>query len=195
MTTLDSSLLLGILAGGLGTGGVAGYLSRRVQKIEDRIDTTNLKVLPAVYYNIFYFEESIGIFGNNGSPAYFLERIKEINSNLKLLISSGDILPSEISFKPLFNFQSEIETLEAFLKRNTDQNNDINIDDLRNSLKDGAKKYSLIIDLQTLSKDAERLRISIDQKLKHYKSFSWKLFSLILALGFAIAAIELLISK
>ena len=99
MTVLDSSVLLAVLSGGLGAGGLAGYLTRRLQKVEERIDNTNLKVLPAIYYNTYYFIDSATIFHNNGSLEQFVGKVKEINQSLKCLISSGDVIPSDNELK------------------------------------------------------------------------------------------------
>jgi hypothetical protein len=96
----ESSLLLAVLSGGLGAGGVAGYLTRRLQKLEVRMDNTKLKVQPAIYYNTYYyFEESAKIFRDKGSLMQFTEKVKEIKKNLRDLLSSGDTIPSDSNKK------------------------------------------------------------------------------------------------
>jgi hypothetical protein len=211
MSMMDSSILLVVLLAGLGTGGLGGYLTRRLQKAEERIDNTNLKVLPAVYYNTYYFIDSVRIFSHNGLLEKFTEKVKEINMNLKGLISSGDVIPSDNDLKELFekilNFHSELELIEDFIRRNSpsenikgniDENKEQakrnNIDDLRKSFSKGGESLSLPIDLQKACQDASELNIKIENKLRGYKSISLRLLLLVMGLAIALAAIELITS-
>jgi lipopolysaccharide export LptBFGC system permease protein LptF len=207
---LESSILITILSGGLGLGGVAGYLTRRLQKLEERTDNTNLKVLPAIYYNTYYFIESARIFNSSGSLAQFIEKIKDINKNLKILVSSGDIIPSDTQSRELFSkvleFHQGVEVLEDFLIRNSPEpnpqnsENEIeegkrsNIEDLRSSFNGGAAKRSIAADLKEYSADARALNLIIEEKLKGYKSISLRLMLLIAGTGATIAIIQLVTS-
>jgi hypothetical protein len=212
MSLPDSSVLLVLLSGGLGAGGLAGYLTRRLQKVEERIDNTTLKVLPAVYYNTYYFIDSAIIFHNNGSLEKFAEKVKEINQSLKSLISSGDIIPSDNELKGLFkkilDFHSELELIEDFLRRNSpienapgnveinkEQAKRNNIQDLRKSFSQGGASLSLSTDLRKATQDATELNTNIENKLKGYKSISLRLLLLIVGVGVAVAAVELITSS
>jgi hypothetical protein len=211
MSLPDSSVLLVILSGGLGAGGLAGYLTRRLQKAEERIDNTSLKVLPAIYYNTYYFIDSVSIFSNNGSLEQFTEKVKEINKSLKSLISSGDVIPTDNELKGLFkkilDFHSELGLIEDFLLRNSpienaqgnvdknkEQTKRDNIEDLRKSFSKGGKSLSLPTDLQKATQDATGLNTNIENKLKGYKSISLRLLLLIVGVGAVVAAVELITS-
>ena len=182
-TSTEITLLVLFFAGAV--GGVAGYLLRIVQKLEDKRDNVYLKVLPSIYALVYTLidaksnllntepEKSGKAFGE------FLEKIKGVGNDLKLIVFSGEVLlMHDKTQKELFHLYEGINALNQILDQMTKDTTNLKL--FQMALKEG--KSFLDVNLKDLWDEADATNALIQSKLKTYKSFSYLLVILIFIL-------------
>jgi methyl-accepting chemotaxis protein len=193
MSAAGPSLLTLFLASALAA--VAGYFLRIVQKIEDRRDNVHMKVLPALYANLYTFSEAVTIFLQSDPIesgrifARFVQKTKDVATNLNNIVFSGDILLMRDDIrKQLLNFYTSMERLEELMEEI--QNNVENIRSFQNAFEDGSDFLGL--NPKRLVEKANEIAGITQSRLSSYKSFSFRLVILIFALAGVIAVMNLI---
>jgi hypothetical protein len=187
------SLILLIAIGAAGAG--AGYITRIVQKVEDRRDDIHLSKLPAVYSSLRSFSVLSNIFMNGGPLNQFVEKLGNINEKLSAQTFAGEIILFQkdihdmlLAFYPEFTkLKSVLDTIAAQNNPNDPQIAVIRLLFLNGGVISGANP-------KNVADTATSISNVIDSKLKKYKQLSLLLLVIIAILGAVTAALEFLTS-
>jgi hypothetical protein len=177
-------------------GGAAGYVTRIVQKVEDRRDAIHLAKLPAVYSSLRSFSVLSNLFMNGAPLNQFVDKLGKINENLSEQTFAGEIILFQKDIHDmLLAFYPEFTKLKSVLDTIAAQNNpnDPQIAVIRQLFLNGGvisgANPRIVADSATSISDV------INSKLKKYKQLSLLLLVIIAILGAVAAALEFLTSK
>ena len=190
MATEIISVIFLLVFGGL--SGLAGYLGRKAQKLEERKDVTYLEKLPTIYSNLKALQDVIQQFKDGDTISEFIEILEKTNENLCTEIFSANILIfKETLHDEIYSLRKKILTLEAVAKRVKAENH---VETFRKFCKEDEKYKigSLTINLKTLVAENENLIKNIKKELNSYSSISSRLIIIFILLGVMLAAIEII---
>lgn len=196
--SLVYTIAISVLAGG------AGYWGRIAQKIEDRRDKIFLDDIPAIYSLLLSFTDALitskGI-GDLKSLGDLKETLTTVNKDLKEKIYSGNIIVFEKElYSQLRMFYQDSELLLVALTEIVGEDKDKGDQESSratffNVLKDGGQYpfgRDQMVEPKTIADNADKLVFSIKARLDKYKSYSWRLTILILAIGVLLGVVEVL---
>lgn len=193
MTSEVVSVILLIAIGAAGGG--AGYVTRIVQKVEDRRDAIHLSKLPAVYSSLRSFSVLSNLFMNGGPLNQFVEKLGKINENLSEQTFAGEIILFQKDIHDmLLDFYPEFTKLKSVLDSIAAQNNpnDPQIAVIRQLFLNGGVISGA--NPKNVANSATSISNVINSKLKKYKQLSLLLVVIIASLGALTAALEFLTS-
>jgi hypothetical protein len=181
-------------------GSIAGYLTRIVQKFEDKRDQIYLTALPAVYSSAVAFKNGFVLFEKSGNLKQLSTSIGEVTENLSKTIFSGDILVFRTKLHDeLLMFYQNTQNLQAIVKEieGTEDLDDKKekADNLKLAFS-RMEEFEIGDSLRSKPKEvfdqADEVSNQIKMELKGYHSYSWKLIILISVLGATVALIEII---
>lgn len=183
---MNSNALSMILFSVVAIGGImGGYLTRKIQKFEDKKDDIHVKILPALSFYISYFIKSIETYKETWNFEEFSHRVDEISLQLKNKIISGDIVLTKIDPDKILKFYWDMAILKPKLEA---MKNDEN---LKNLFIDAINKKDpdlgwLKVDPKQLLQDAKDLDKTIKKEFKTYRTLFVKMVILIIMIGIII---------
>jgi hypothetical protein len=194
---MASEVVSVILLIGIGAAdGAAGYVTRIVQKVEDRRDAIHLAKLPAVYSSLRSFSVLSNLFMNGAPLNQFVDKLGKINENLSEQTFAGEIILFQKDIHDmLLAFYPEFTKLKSVLDTIAAQNNpnDPQIAVIRQLFLNGGVISGA--NPRNVADSATSISDVINSKLKKYKQLSLLLLVIIAILGAVAAALEFLTSK
>jgi hypothetical protein len=153
---------------------LGGYLTRRVQKYEDRMDEVQLKVLPSLSFYLTSFLKAVELYQQGKNFNDFKIRIDDISTKLSEKIISGDAVLAEVNQDALIKFYWNLESLRMTLGQIYDPANPNRQQDTLTAFKEGNIKFSqwLKVDPKRLVEEADALTKEIKKKTRKYSIFS-----------------------
>jgi len=176
----------------LGTGGAVGYITRIVQKVQDRRDTIYLKHLPAIYYSLTVFiEASTAFSSNSGSVEDYFASIQHANKKIQKIIFSSEIIMFEEDLHKqlvkVYENMGKLNSVVGNVKKSTEA---ANTEIFRQTFSKGGSFEQInprdIVFSAADMKEAARLEMS------KYKSFSWLLIVLVIISAIVVGIVDIL---
>jgi hypothetical protein len=189
---MSDNLTLLIMVAILGTGGAVGYITRIVQKVQDRRDTIYLKHLPTIYYSLTVFIEASTAFSSNScSVEDYFASIQHANKKIeKIVFSSEIIMFKEDLHKRLVRVYEDMGKLKSIVENVKKSTEAANTEIFRQTLSKGGSFEQInprdIVFSAADMKETARLETS------KYKSFSWLLIVLVIISAIAVGIVDIL---
>lgn len=195
MVDVVSVIILVVFAG---LGGIAGYLGRIAQKVEERRDEIYLENLPGIYSNLVALKESLQLYSKGGAIGNLTQSLGVASKSLRETIFSSNILVfKEELHDTLYKYFQEIAKLEEVLTSIENSPHRASEEEkfkLKLKQESGDKVYtigSLTCEPKEILDQTEATSKIIKGKLSRYRSISLWLIFVVFVLGALVSIIEI----
>jgi hypothetical protein len=177
----------------IGAGGAIGYITRIVQKVQDRRETIYLMQLPIIYHNLTSFLEAIQAYSTTTTATIedLFTKTQKANEDLSKVVSSAEIIMfKEELHKRILKVYAEMQSLRAIIENVKNSPEPTTKSIFRLSLREGRlfEGRNLGETINSIS----GMRDDVFTEMHKYRSFSWILLILIIISAIIIGLVDIL---